>query len=588
MLKLFKNLKKREIIFMIISVFFILLQIWLDLKLPDYMSQITVIIETQGGDVASVVKAGMNMLACALGSALTSVVVGYCSSRIGPGFAYTLRKKIMKKVISLGNGEINKFSTASLITRTTNDVNQVQMVITMGLQLVIKAPIMAVWAIMKIVGKSWELSLLTAAAVVILIIGICLINIFVVPKFKIIQKKIDALNRIMRENLSGLRVIRAFNAQDYQTEKFNAASEELMGIQLFTSRMFAFLSPVMSFVMSGLALAIYWVGAILINAMDVTERIGFFGDLVVFSSYATYVIMAFMMLAAIFMFLPRAMVSAGRINELLDCEAAVVEGSETEGSSVGEVEFKNVSFAYPNAACNSLSNISFKAHKGDTVAFIGATGSGKTTLVNLAARLYDATEGTVLIDGRDVREYSFEALYNKIGYIPQKAVLFNASVAENITFGECGFEQTLEDAQKAANIAQATQFISEMPGGMDAEIARGGMNVSGGQKQRLSIARAVARKPEILIFDDSFSALDFKTESELRRRLREELGETTCLVVAQRVGTIRDADLIVVLDDGDAVGIGTHDELMKSCEIYREIALSQLSEEELSNEGGAM
>lgn len=587
MFKLFKNLRMREIILMIISVFFILAQIWLDLKLPDYMSEITVIIESQVGDVSAVVRAGLNMLACALGSALTSVVVGYCSSRIGPGFVYSVRQKIIKKINDLGNGEMNRFSTASLITRTTNDVGQVQMVITMGMQVIIKAPIMAVWAIMKIVDKSWELSALTAVAIFILIIAILVVNIFVVPKFKIIQKKIDALNRIMRENLTGLRVIRAFNAQDYQTEKFDTASRDLMDIQLFTSRMFAFLSPIMSLVMSGLSLAIYWVGALLINAMDVTERIVFFGDLVVFSSYATYVIMSFMMLTMIFMILPRAMVSAGRINELLDCEVAVKEGTETEGLSVGEVEFRNVSFAYPDAACNSLNNISFKAKKGDTVAFIGATGSGKSTLVNLAARLHDATEGTVLVDGRDVREYSFESLYSKIGYIPQKAVLFNASVSENLTFGECGFEQTEETVRNAIDIAQATQFVSEMAEDINSEISRGGMNVSGGQKQRLSIARAVARKPEILIFDDSFSALDFKTESELRRRLKEELGETTCLVVAQRVGTIRDADLIVVLDEGNAVGVGTHDELMESCEVYKEIALSQLSEEELSKEGGA-
>lgn len=587
MFKLFKNLRRREIIFMIISVFFILAQIWLDLKLPDYMSEITVIIESQTGDVSSVVTAGLKMLACAFGSALTSVVVGYCSSRIGPGFVYSVRQKIIKKISALGNGEMNKFSTASLITRTTNDVGQVQMVITMGMQVIIKAPIMAVWAVMKIVGKSWELSALTAVAICILLIAIILVNVFVIPKFKIVQKKIDALNRIMRENLTGLRVIRAFNAEEYQTEKFDVASRELMDIQLFTSRMFAFLSPIMSLVMSGLSLAIYWVGAILINAMGVEQRIIFFGDLVVFSSYASYVIMSFMMLTMIFMMLPRALVSAGRINELLDCEIAVTEGTETEGSSVGEVEFRNVSFAYPDAACNSLSNISFKAKKGDTVAFIGATGSGKSTLVNLAARLHDATEGTVLVDGRDVREYTFEALYNKIGYIPQKAVLFNDTVTGNLTFGECGFEQTEEIVRNAIDIAQATQFVSEMPEDIESEISRGGMNVSGGQKQRLSIARAVARKPEILIFDDSFSALDFKTESELRRRLKEELGETTCLVVAQRVGTIRDADLIVVLDEGNAVGVGTHDELMESCEVYKEIALSQLSAEELSKEGGA-
>lgn len=529
-------------------------------------------------------------------SALLAVIVGFFAAKIAADFSFSIRDKVFSKVSAFGNGEIKKFSTASLITRTTNDITQIQMVVAMGLQVMIKAPVMAVWAIAKIVGKSWELSIVTASAVVVLVTTILVLLWILMPKFKIVQKQVDDVNRTTRENLTGLRVVRAFNAEKYQEDKFEKANENLMKTQLFTMRGMSFLFPVMILVQSCLTLGIYWLGAYLIHDISIplagtlsellasfASRIDMLGDVVTFNSYALYVVMSFVLLVAIFMILPRAQVSANRINEVLDEEISVREGSvnDTEPGS-GTVEFRNVSFRYPDASEACLKNISFQVGRGETIAFIGATGSGKSTLVGLAARLYDATEGTVLVDGRDVREYTFAELYGKLGYVPQRAVLFSDTIENNIAFGSTKYKIGRDDVEYAVKIAQASDFVSKAGDGLDSNIAQGGSNVSGGQKQRLAIARAIARLPEILIFDDSFSALDYKTDRALRERISKDLKGTTCMIVAQRIGTIRHADKIVVLDNGEAVGIGTHEELMESCSVYREIALSQLSQAELA------
>lgn len=595
MIRLLKQMKAKDCWLAFVCVLLVAGQVFLDLKLPDYTKEITTLIGNESDVLRDYFAAGGKMLACAFGSAVLAVVVGYFAAMIAADFSFNIRDKVFSKVSDFSNGEIKKFSTASLITRTTNDITQIQMFVAMGLQVMIKAPIMAVWAICKIVGKSRQLSAVTASAVVVIITTIVTILLVLLPKFKIVQKQVDDVNRITRENLTGLRVVRAFNAEKYQEDKFEKTNESLMKTQMFTMRGMAFLFPVMILVQSGLTLGIYWLGAYLINDISLplngtlgellnafTSRVDMLGDVVTFNSYALYVVMSFVLLVAIFMILPRAQVSAKRINEVLDEEIAVKEGtvSGTEDGK-GTVEFKNVTFRYPDASENCLKNISFIVNPGETIAFIGATGSGKSTLVGLAARLYDTTEGTVFIDGRDVREYTFEELYSKMGYVPQKAVLFSDTIENNVAFGFCGHEIDRSDVEYAIKIAQAEEFVSKTENGLDSSIAQGGANVSGGQKQRLAIARAIARMPEILIFDDSFSALDYKTDRALRERIQNELKGTTCMIVAQRIGTIRHADKIVVLDNGEAAGIGTHEELMKNCPVYKEIALSQLSQSEL-------
>lgn len=595
MIRLLKQMKAKDCWLAFVCVLLVTGQVFLDLKLPDYTKEITTLIGNESDVLRDYFAAGGKMLACAFGSAVLAVVVGYFAAMIAADFSFNIRDKVFSKVSDFSNGEIKKFSTASLITRTTNDITQIQMFVAMGLQVMIKAPIMAVWAICKIIEKSRQLSAVTASAVVVIITTIVTILLVLLPKFKIVQKQVDDVNRTTRENLTGLRVVRAFNAEKYQEDKFEKTNESLMKTQMFTMRGMAFLFPVMILVQSGLTLGIYWLGAYLINDISLplngtlgellnafTSRVDMLGDVVTFNSYALYVVMSFVLLVAIFMILPRAQVSAKRINEVLDEEIAVKEGtvSGTEDGK-GTVEFKNVTFRYPDASENCLKNISFIVNPGETIAFIGATGSGKSTLVGLAARLYDTTEGTVFIDGRDVREYTFEELYSKMGYVPQKAVLFSDTIENNVAFGFCGHEIDRSDVEYAIKIAQAEEFVSKTENGLDSSIAQGGANVSGGQKQRLAIARAIARMPEILIFDDSFSALDYKTDRALRERIQNDLKGTTCMIVAQRIGTIRHADKIVVLDNGEAAGIGTHEELMKNCPVYKEIALSQLSQSEL-------
>lgn len=596
MLKLFKYIKNKDRWLALLCVILVAGQVFLDLKLPDYTKEITLLISQESDVISDYLTAGLKMLLCALASAGLTVIVGYYASRIASDFSFVVREKVFDKVSDFGSGEIKKFSTASLITRTTNDITQIQMVVALGLQMLIKAPIMAGWGIIKIVGKSWQLSVLTAVAVVVIMVSILILMAILLPKFRMVQRQVDDVNRITRENLTGLKVIRAYNAEDYQENKFEAANDTLMRTQMFTMRGMAFLFPVMIFIQSALSLGIYWLGAKLIDdiAVDMTQpmeviaqamsdRANLLGDVVVFNSYALYIVMSFVMLLAIFMIWPRAQVSAGRINEVIDSEIQVKEGnvSEADTDITGTVEFENVSFRYPDASHDCIKNISFKVNKGETVAFIGATGSGKSTLVGLAARLYDATEGIVKVDGVDVKDYTFEALYNKLGYVTQKAVLFSDSVKNNVAFGKSAVAPSDEDIKNAIDIAQGTEFVEKMGYGIKSKISQGGGNVSGGQKQRLSIARAIARKPEILIFDDSFSALDYKTDKVLRQRIAKDLKGTTCMIVAQRIGTIRNADKIVVLDDGVAVGIGTHSELMENCPVYKEIALSQLSQAEL-------
>lgn len=618
MLKLLKRLTPFELCLALVSTAFIAFQVFLDLRLPDYMSEITQLVQTPGSAMSSIWAAGGKMMLCALGSLASSIIVGYMAARIAAGFSKELRRDIFSKVQSFSLGEISRFSTASLISRSTNDVTQVQMIIALGLQVMIKAPIMAVWAIIKIAGKGTEWTMATAGFVVFLIIVILVVFTLATPRFRRMQWYTDAVNRITRENLTGIRVIRAFNADDFQQARFEKTNTELTGTLLFTSRVMAVMNPCMTIIMNGLTLSIYWIGAMLLNNAAMADKLDIFSNMVVFTSYAMQVVMSFMMLTMIFIMLPRVLVSAKRINEVLDTRVSVTDGfgvpeyddmpgtqeeneagntAETESKGSGEeaakaeerltgvVEFKNVSFKYPEAEDYVLRNISFTANTGETVAFIGSTGSGKSTVVNLVPRFYDATEGQVLVDGVDVRDYTLRQLRNKLGYIPQRSLLFSGTVASNVAYGDNGKPLPDEEQiKRAVEIAQGADFVEAMPEGYDSPIAQGGTNVSGGQRQRLCIARAVCRDPEIFIFDDSFSALDFKTDRNLRGALKKELAGATCLIVAQRIGTIRDADKIVVLENGEAVGIGTHSELLKNCAVYREIALSQLSEEELENE----
>lgn len=586
MLKLIKNFTKKEWILALICLVLVVTQVWLELKMPDYMSEITKLVQTEGSQMKDILVNGGYMLTCALGSLVAAVITGYITSRISSNFSKTIRKKLFNKVEDLAMQEVKQFSTSSLITRTTNDITQIEMLIAMGLQLLIKAPITAIWAITKILNKSWQWSAITAVAVAILMTTIAIIMVIVLPRFKKVQKLIDKLNGVTRENLTGIRVVRAFNAEQYQEEKFDKANNNLTNQQLFNQKVFAVMQPMMYIIMYMVILSIYYVGAYLIKDAGMADKISLFGDMVVFSSYAMQVIMSFLMLAMIFMMLPRAQVSANRINEVLDTEISIKDGkiNTKTNNEVGTVEFKNVSFKYPDADEYLLKDISFKANKGDTVAFIGSTGSGKSTLINLIPRFYDATEGEVLVDGINVKNYTQEFLHDKIGYVPQNAVMFNGTVKSNISYGDNGKEKpTDEQIKKAIEVAQGTEFVEKMDGQYDAHMAQGGTNVSGGQKQRLSIARAIARNPEIYIFDDSFSALDYKTDSVLRKELKKYTSDATSLIVAQRIGTIMNADQIVVLDNGVIVGKGTHKELLKTCEVYKQIALSQLSKEELEN-----
>ena len=585
MLKLLKYMKKRERWMVLACIALIVGQIYFDLTMPDFMSDLTVLINTPGSEMADILSVGAKMLGCTLASAALAIACGFLTSRIASGYSYAVREKLFSHVMLLGKAETSKFSIPSLITRTTNDITQLQMIVVMGLQSLVKAPIMAVWAIIKILGKSWELSAVTASAVVVICTTVLAIMSVCLPRFRKVQKLTDTQNRMARENLTGINVVHAFNAEEYQTEKFDVPNTEMMNTQLKNQRLFSLMQPVMGTCMNGLSLAIYWLGAALINQIaltDVAGRIAMFSDVVVFSTYATYVVMSFMMMVMVFMMLPAAQVSAERINEVLDRQATVTEGAKSNADEVGTVEFKNVSFAYPEAQEEAISDISFRIEKGQTLAIIGATGCGKTTLISLIARFYDATGGEVLVDGVNVKDYTFDGLYNKIGYITQKAVLFAGSIRENITFGESqdGFDE--ETVDMAISLSQAKEFVDKTEGGKEHRIVQLGKNVSGGQKQRLSIARALARKPEILIFDDSFSALDYKTDATLRHGLAKELSDTTKVIVAQRISTIRDADKIIVLERGEAVGIGTHDELMESCPVYREIAQSQLTAAELA------
>lgn len=584
MIKLLKRMKSKDFFMVILSAFFIVLQVYLDLKTPDYMSEMTMLINTQG-ELSGIWTAGLKMLACALGSFASTCVVLFFTSRIAASFSKTLRTLIYDKVESFSMQEINSFSTASLITRSTNDVVQVQMVIAMGMQVMIKAPVMAIWALMKIVDKSWQWTAATAGAVVFVLIMIIVIMTLAMPKFKKMQWLTDNLNRVTRENLTGLRVIRAYNAEDFQGNKFDEANNELTNTQLFAHRVMAIMHPGMNTAMSGLNLAIYWIGAVLINAVAMQDKFVLFSDMVVLSSYAVHVVMSFMMLTMIFIMLPRATVSANRINEILETTSTITDGklSQVSDDIKGEIEFKNVSFKYPDAAENVLENISFTAKKGETVAFIGSTGSGKSTLVNLIPRFYDATEGEILVDGVNVKDYTLDALHNKLGYVSQRPVLFSGTIEDNVAYGDNGRDKPTEnDIEKSIEIAQASEFVEKMDKKYKAQIAQGGTNISGGQKQRLSIARAICRKPEIYIFDDSFSALDYKTDRELRSQLAKETADTTSLIVAQRIGTIKNADKIIVLDEGKIVGMGKHSQLMENCEVYRQIAYSQLSKEELA------
>ena len=586
MLKLIKNFTKKEWFLALMCLVLVVTQVWLELKMPDYMSEITKLVQTEGSQMKDILINGGYMLACALGSLVAAVITGYITSRISSNFSKTIRKKIFNKVEDLAMQEVKQFSTSSLITRTTNDITQIEMLIAMGLQLLIKAPITAIWAITKILNKSWQWSAITAVAVAVLMATIATLMVIVLPRFKKVQKLIDKLNGVTRENLTGIRVVRAFNAEQYQEEKFDKANNNLTNQQLFNQKVFAVMQPMMYIIMYMVTLSIYYVGAYLIKDAGMAEKISLFGDMVVFSSYAMQVIMSFLMLAMIFMMLPRAQVSANRINEVLDTEISIKDGkiNTKTNNEVGTVEFKNVSFKYPDADEYLLKDISFKVNKGDTVAFIGSTGSGKSTLINLIPRFYDATEGEVLVDGINVKDYTQEFLHDKIGYVPQKAVMFNGTVKSNISYGDNGKEKpTDEQIKKAIEVAQGTEFVEKMDGQYDAHMAQGGTNVSGGQKQRLSIARAIARNPEIYIFDDSFSALDYKTDSVLRKELKKYTSDATSLIVAQRIGTIMNADQIVVLDNGVIVGKGTHKELLKTCEVYKQIALSQLSKEELEN-----
>ncbi len=585
MIKLLKKMGKREVLMAVLCALLVLGQVYFDLTLPDYMTDLTMMLNTAGSETSDILNVGLKMLGCTLASAALAIVCGYLSAKTASGFSYTIREKLFNHVMDMGSEEMQDFSIPSLITRTTNDITQIQMIVSMGLQMIIKSPIMAVWAVIKILGKSWELSAVTAAFVVVICVFVLAVMATCIPRFRIVQKLTDKINRVARENLTGINVVHAFNAEKYQNDKFDVPSKDMMNTQLKNQRMFALMMPVMNIGMNGLTLAIYWLGAVLIQQIALTavqDRITFFSNVVVFSTYATYVVMSFMMLVMIFMMLPAAQVSAERINEVLERDVNIKEGSVSEGREQGTVEFKNVSFRYPHASEDELSNISFKINKGQTLAIIGATGSGKTTLISLIPRFYDATEGEVLVDGVNVKNYKFDTLYDKLGYVTQKAVLFAGSVRENVFFGESATPETDEELKNAIELSQAEEFVDKLPDGTEHMISQMGRNVSGGQKQRLSIARALSRKPEILVFDDSFSALDYKTDAKLREGLNEKLGDTTKIIVAQRISTIRHADKIIVLDRGEAVGMGTHDELMKNCDVYKEIALSQLSAAELA------
>lgn len=585
MIKLLKKMGKREVLMAVLCTLLVLGQVYFDLTLPDYMTDLTMMLNTAGSETSDILNVGLKMLGCTLASAALAIGCGYLSAKTASGFSYTVREKLFNHVMDMGSEEMQDFSIPSLITRTTNDITQIQMIISMGLQMIIKSPIMAVWAVIKILGKSWELSAVTAAFVVVICVFVLAVMATCIPRFRIVQKLTDKINRVARENLTGINVVHAFNAEKYQNDKFDVPSKEMMNTQLKNQRMFALMMPVMNIGMNGLTLAIYWLGAVLIQQIALTavqDRITLFSNVVVFSTYATYVVMSFMMLVMIFMMLPAAQVSAERINEVLERDVNIKEGSVSEGREQGTVEFKNVSFRYPHASEDELSNISFKINKGQTLAIIGATGSGKTTLISLIPRFYDATEGEVLVDGVNVKNYKFDTLYDKLGYVTQKAVLFAGSIRENVFFGESGAPETDEELKNAIGLSQAEEFVDKLPDGAEHMISQMGRNVSGGQKQRLSIARALSRKPEILVFDDSFSALDYKTDAKLREGLNEKLKDTTKIIVAQRISTIRHADKIIVLDRGEAVGMGTHEELMKNCDVYKEIALSQLSAAELA------
>lgn len=585
MIKLLKKMGKREVLMAVLCALLVLGQVYFDLTLPDYMTDLTMMLNTAGSETSDILNVGLKMLGCTLASAALAIGCGYLSAKTASGFSYTVREKLFNHVMDMGSEEMQDFSIPSLITRTTNDITQIQMIVSMGLQMIIKSPIMAVWAVIKILGKSWELSAVTAAFVVVICVFVLAVMATCIPRFRIVQKLTDKINRVARENLTGINVVHAFNAEKYQNDKFDVPSKEMMNTQLKNQRMFALMMPVMNIGMNGLTLAIYWLGAVLIQQIALTavqDRITLFSNVVVFSTYATYVVMSFMMLVMIFMMLPAAQVSAERINEVLERDVNIKEGSVSEGREQGTVEFKNVSFRYPHASEDELSNISFKINKGQTLAIVGATGSGKTTLISLIPRFYDATEGEVLVDGVNVKNYKFDTLYDKLGYVTQKAVLFAGSIRETVFFGESAAPKNDEELKNAIGLSQAEEFVNKLPDGAEHMISQMGRNVSGGQKQRLSIARALSRKPEILVFDDSFSALDYKTDAKLREGLNEKLKDTTKIIVAQRISTIRHADKIIVLDRGEAVGMGTHEELMKNCDVYKEIALSQLSAAELA------
>lgn len=585
MFKLLKKLRKKDFLLILVCAGLIVFQVWLDLKLPDYMSEITQLVQTEGNTMAEILTAGGKMLLCAFGSLAAAVIVGFFASYIAATFSKIIRKDIFEKVENFSEGEVKKFSTSSLITRTTNDVSQIEMLVAMGLQLIIKAPITAIWAVSKILGKSLTWSAVIGGGVLILLLTLTFLIIVVLPKFKIVQKLLDKINGITRENLTGIRVVRAFNAEDYQEKKFEETNSKLTKIQLFNQRTFGIMQPIMYLIMYFSTLAIYFIGAYVIDASLMSDKITIFGDMVVFSSYGMQVIMSFLMLAMIFIMYPRAAISADRINEVLDEDFAIKDGSVTKSDPklTGTVEFKDVSFKYPDADEYILKDITFKAEKGETIAFIGSTGSGKSTLINLIPRFYDVTDGEIIIDGVNVKDYKLEYLHNKIGYIPQKAVIFSGSVSENVSYGESDKKITKDNVVKAIEVAQGKEFVESMPDKYDSYLAQRGTNISGGQKQRISIARAIARKPEIYIFDDSFSALDYKTDFTLRRELKKYTKDATTFIVAQRIGTIMNADKIIVLDKGTCVGMGTHEELLKNCDVYKEIALSQLSEEELNN-----
>ena len=584
MIKLIKKLTKKQVLLILISIIFIAFQVWLDLKIPDYMNEITKYVQTEGSTMSDVLKPGSKMVICAFGSLLSSVVVGYFAAYIAAAFSKKLRKEIFEKVGTFGMKEIKNFSTSSLITRTTNDVTQVGLLISLGLQVIIKAPIMAIWAITKIVGKSSQWSIATAGAITILVALILVLVLIALPKFKKIQWLTDNLNKTTRENLTGIRVVRAFNAEKYQQQKFEKANKELTDTYKFTAKLMALMSPVMTMIMSGLSLSIYFIGAYLINEANMLDKINLFSDMVVFSAYAMQVVMAFMMLTMIFILYPRASVASKRIVEVLETKQSIKEGTKQNSKETGTIEFKNVSFKYPDAEEYMLKDISFKVKKGETVAFIGRTGSGKSTIINLIPRLYDATEGEVLVDGVNVKDYKEESLYDRIGYISQKAVMFRGTIEDNVALGtKNGKKPSKEAIKKAVEIAQGKDFVEKLENKYEFELAEGGTNLSGGQKQRLSIARAIARDPEIYIFDDSFSALDYKTDYILRNELNKYTKDKVVVIVAQRIGTIKDANQIFVIEDGKIAGHGKHKELIKNCKIYKEIALSQLGKEEIEN-----